>query len=68
MQYSKCIECIHNGKKCKFIMAEAIYTLGQLEHLIYYSQSNNPDYNKCHLRLEYSCENFTPRNKENINE
>ena len=48
-------------------MAEAIYALRQLEHLIYYSQSNNSEYNKCHLKINCSCENFTPKDKENMN-
>ena len=51
MQYSKCIQCIHNGKKCQHIMAEAVCILGGLEHLIYYSQSNHKDYIKCHLNI-----------------
>lgn len=67
MQYSKCIQCIHNGKKCQHIMAEAVCILGGLEHLIYYSQSNDKDYIKCHLNIEYSCENFSPRDKEGMN-
>ena len=66
MQYSKCIQCIHNGKKCKHIMAEAMSLLGQLQYLIDYSQSNDKDYVKCRLNIEYSCENFSPRDKEGI--
>lgn len=60
MQYSLCNKCIHNGNVCKMVMANAITTLGNLEHLINYSQTRNTEH-KCQLKIDYSCENFVEK-------
>lgn len=60
MQYSKCQECIHNGKPCKMIMAQAMGLISQLEHLIDYSQTRRIEH-KCIFKCCCSCENFTPK-------
>lgn len=63
MQYSKCQKCIHNGKPCKMIMAQAINLLGQIEYLVDYAQTRKAD-SRCELKIDFSCENFTPRKEE----
>lgn len=63
MQYSKCQECIHNGKPCKMIMAQAMSLLGQIEYLVDYAQTRKTD-SRCELKIDFSCENFTPRKEE----
>ena len=67
-QYSNCIKCVNDGKKCKFIMAQAISMLSQLEYLINFSQSQKNELEKCMLKVDFSCENFNPKILEdNVN-
>ena len=63
MQYSKCQKCIHRNRPCQIIMAQAINLLGDIEYLIQYAQTRKIE-SKCLLKVDYSCENFTPRTEE----
>ena len=63
MQYSKCQKCIHNGNPCKMIMAQAMGLLWQVEGLVDYAQTRKSD-SRCKLKIDFSCENFTPRKDE----
>lgn len=63
MQYSKCQECIHNGNKCKMVMAQTMGVIGQIEHLVNYSQTKQTDH-KCIFKCCCSCENFSPKAKK----
>lgn len=64
MQFSKCVKCAYNGHPCKFIMANAIVLLNDVQHLIDYSQTRKTK-SKCILKIDYDCENFTPRGEHN---
>ena len=61
MQYIKCRECIYGGG-CQVVMANAMAIIHDLERLI-----NAQTAHKCNLKIDYSCENFTPIDKENVN-
>lgn len=67
MQYIKCKECAHGGNSCQIIMAHAMGTIHDLEYLINISQTRQTNH-KCNLKIDYSCENFTPRTKEDTND
>ena len=66
MQYIKCRECIHRNNSCQIIMANAMGTIHDLERLINISQTRQTDH-RCVLKIDYSCENFTPKAEEDIN-
>lgn len=63
MQYDKCRYCEYNGKPCKIIMAQAMGLLWQVGHLVDYAQTRKTD-SRCKLKIDFSCENFTPRKEE----
>ena len=60
MQFSKCVDCIHNGNVCKMIMAQAMCLCTDMENLIDYAQTRKTEH-KCKLKIEYNCENFQPK-------
>lgn len=65
MQYKSCMKCIHHGKRCQVIMAQSMNVLSNIEYLVKYAQPRCTDTDaKCRLKVEYSCENFTPRKDE----
>ena len=65
MQYSKCTRCIHNGKRCKIIMANVMSLLGIFRFLINYSQRQpkKEEDAYCHLDIQYDCKNFKEKIK-----
>ena len=64
MQYGKCYKCKNNHPSCRYIMAMAIKTLGDLEMLINASQTRKGS--SCELKIDYECIAFTPKGDEII--
>lgn len=64
MQYSKCVRCKYNGHPCKIIMAQAMTLLDNVQYLVDYSQTRKTE-SKCILKINYDCENFTPKGESN---
>lgn len=62
MQYSKCMQCRHNGEKCKFVMAKTMALCHYLEDVVNYAQNHQSSY--CTINISYSCENFIPKEEE----
>ena len=63
MQYKKCYKCKNNHPSCRYIMAIAMKTIGDLEILV---NAVRKEGSSCKLKIDYECTAFAPKGDEII--
>ena len=63
MQYGKCYKCKNNHPTCRYIMAMAMKTLGDLE-IVINDVSQIRKGSSCKLKIDYECTAFVSKEEE----